>query len=128
MQGQCCSVHMSQTRRVTLCHHATNPKAVQKTLKARRKIASGGDNLLALKRRGRARKRPTPKPLFSFAEVKLKGPSRNPVEFAVEYIKLRLQAELGSGEGAKAVNLNDTWQVFIRERDSQKQFFHLREF
>ena len=88
-------------------------QAVQKTVAARRKMSSG-NNLFAMKHgmplpRRRVRKRPpTPKPLFSFAEVKLKGPSRNPAEFAVEYVKLRLQAELGKG-GAKALNLNETW-------------------
>ena len=71
-------------------------------------------NLFALKhgvipsRRRVRQRRPTPKPLFSFVEVKLKGPSRNPAEFAAEYIKLRLQEELSCG-GAKAKNLNDTW-------------------
>ena len=86
---------------------------MQKTVEARRKMSSE-KNLFALKhgmipsRRRVRQRRPTPKPLFSFAEVKQRGPSRNPAEFAAEYIKLRLQTELGNG-GTKLKNLNDTW-------------------
>ena len=51
----------------------------------------------------KVRKRKTPKPPFSLAEVELNDPLKNLVKFAVEKVKLRLQEELGN-DGGKATN------------------------